>query len=153
MSAEQKIHSLGLQLPPPAQPAGNYVPYKRTGNLLLLSGVGPHRADGTFMTGVVGGDLSVEEGYNAARQCGLVLLANMRAALGSLDAVAQVVKVLGMVRCAQDFGKQPEVINGCTDLFVEIFGNAGRPSRSAVGMISLPRGIAVEVEAMVEIRA
>ncbi|MFV0281636.1 MAG: RidA family protein, partial [Rhodoblastus sp.] len=77
MSAEQKIHSLGLQLPPPAQPAGNYVPYKRTGNLLLLSGVGPHRADGTFMTGVVGGDLSVEEGYNAARQCGLVLLANM----------------------------------------------------------------------------
>ncbi|MCB1542435.1 MAG: RidA family protein [Rhodoblastus sp.] len=152
MSAEKKIAELGLHLPPPAQPAGNYVPFKRTGNLLLLSGVGPHKADGSFTTGVVGGELSVEEGYNAARQCGLVLLANMRAALGSLDNVAEVVKVLGMVRCTPDFGKQPEVINGCTDLFVEVFGDAGRPSRSAVGMYALPRGIAVEIEAMVEVR-
>ena len=153
MSAEQNIQRLGLTLPPPATPAGNYVPYKRTGNLLLLSGVGPHKADGTFIAGVVGSDLSVEEGYNAARQCGLVLLANMRAALGSLDHVASVVKVLGMVRCGADFGKQPEVINGCTDLFVEVFGDAGRPSRSAVGMYALPRGIAVEIEAMVEVKA
>ena len=153
MSAEKKIAELGLTLPPPARPAGNYVPFKRTGNLLLLSGVGPHKADGTFVSGIVGADLSVEEGYNAARQCGLVLLANMRAALGSLDHVAEVVKVLGMVRCMQDFGKQPEVINGCTDLFVEVFGEAGRPSRSAVGMFALPRGIAVEIEAMVEVKA
>lgn len=153
MGAEQNIRTRGIVLPPPAQPAGNYVPFKRTGNLLLLSGVGPHKADGTFTTGIVGADLSVEEGYNAARQCGLVLLANMRAALGSLDHVAEVVKVLGMVRCTQDFGKQPEVINGCTDLFVEVFGDAGRPSRSAVGMFALPRGIAVEIEAMVEVKA
>ncbi len=153
MSAEKNIERSGLILPPPAQPAGNYVPFKRAGNLLLLSGVGPHKGDGTFISGVVGVDLSVEEGYNAARQCGLVLLANMRAALGSLDHVAEVVKVLGMVRCAPDFGKQPEVVNGCTDLFVEVFGDAGRPSRSAVGMYALPRGIAVEVEAMVEVKA
>lgn len=94
MSAEKRIVELGLELPPPARPAGNYVPFKRTGNLLLLSGVGPHKPDGTFIAGIVGGDLSVEEGYNAARQCGLVLLAHMRAALGSLDQVASVVKVL-----------------------------------------------------------
>ncbi|HMN71855.1 MAG TPA: RidA family protein [Rhodoblastus sp.] len=153
MSAEQNIVALGLKLPPPAQPAGNYVAFKRTGNLLLLSGVGPHKADGTFVSGIVGADLSVEEGYNAARQCGLVLIANMRAALGSLDHVASVVKVLGMVRCGPDFGRQPEVINGCTDLFVDVFGDAGRPSRSAVGMMALPRGIAVEIEAMVEVKA
>lgn len=153
MNAEKKIVELGLRLPPPAAPAGNYVPSMRVGDLLFLSGVGPHKPDGTFTTGIVGSDLSIEEGYNAARQCGLVLLANMRAALGSLDHVAEVVKVLGMVRCMQDFGKQPEVINGCTDLFVEVFGDAGRPSRSAVGMFALPRGIAVEIEAMVEVKA
>ncbi len=136
MSAEKRIVELGLELPPPARPAGNYVPFKRTGNLLLLSGVGPHKPDGTFIAGIVGGDLSVEEGYNAARQCGLVLLAHMRAALGSLDQVASVVKVLGMVHCGPDFGKQPEVINGCTDLFVDVFGDAGRPSRSPFGMIA-----------------
>ena len=153
MSAEAKLKALGLTLPPAPPAAGNYVPFLRVGDLVFLSGVGPHKADGSFTTGIVGTDLSVEEGYNAARACGLVLLANMRAALGSLDNVAEVVKVLGMVRCAQDFGKQPEVINGCTDLFVEVFGEAGRPSRSAVGMYALPRGIAVEIEAMVEVRA
>jgi len=149
MTPEQKLESLGLRLPPPMAPAGNYVPWKKAGGLLYLSGVGPHTPEG-FLTGVVGGDLSVEQGYNAARACGLVLLSHMRAALGSLDHVAEVVKVFGMVRCAADFGKQPEVINGCTDLFVELFGDAGRPARSAVGMIALPRGIAVEIEAIVQ---
>lgn len=148
MTPERKLESLGLKLPPPMAPAGNYVPWKKAGGLLYLSGVGPHTPEG-FLTGIVGGDLSVEQGYNAARACGLVLLSHMRAALGSLDNVAEVVKVLGMVRCAPDFGKQPEVINGCTDLFVDVFGDAGRPARSAVGMIALPRGIAVEIEAIV----
>lgn len=149
MSAEKKLTQLGLHLPPPASPAGNYVPWKKAGGLLYLSGVGPHTPDG-YTTGIVGADLSVEQGYNAARACGLVLLAHMRAALGSLDNVGEVVKVFGMVRCAPDFGKQPEVINGCTDLFVEVFGEAGRPARSAVGMIALPRGIAVEIEAIIQ---
>lgn len=152
MSAEANVTQLGLKLPQAAGPAGNYVATQLVGDMLYLSGIGPQKADGGYMTGVVGGDLSVEEGYNAARLCGLVLLANMRSALGSLDRVERVVKVFGMVRCGQDFGKQPEVINGCTDLFVEVFGDAGRPARSAVGMIALPRGIAVEIEAIVQVR-
>ena len=150
MTPEQKLAHLGLTLPPPMAPAGNYVPWKIAGGLLYLSGVGPHTPEG-FVAGIVGGDLSIEQGYNAARACGLVLLSHMRAALGSLDRVGTVVKVFGMVRCAADFGKQPEVINGCTDLFVDVFGDAGRPARSAVGMIALPRGIAVEIEAIVEV--
>jgi enamine deaminase RidA (YjgF/YER057c/UK114 family) len=151
MSAEANLNQLGLTLPAASSPAGNYVSWKQVGDILYLSGVGPHLAGGGYISGVVGGDLSVEEGYNAARACGLVLLANMRAALGSLDRVARVVKVFGMVRCTPDFGKQPEVINGCTDLFVEVFGEDGRPARSAVGMMALPRGIAVEIEAIVEV--
>ena len=153
MNADRKLDELGLALPAASAPAGNYVSWNQVGDILYLSGVGPHLAGGGYIAGVVGGDLSVEEGYNAARACGLVLLANMRAALGSLDRVARVVKVFGMVRCTPEFGKQPEVINGCIDLFVDVFGDAGRPSRSAVGMIALPRGIAVEIEAMVEVRA
>jgi enamine deaminase RidA (YjgF/YER057c/UK114 family) len=152
MSAEQNLERLGIKLPAPMTPAGNYVPWKTAGGLLYLSGIGPHTPEG-FVTGIVGRDLSVEQGYKAARSCGLVLLSHMRAALGSLDRVAGVVKVFGMVRCSADFGQQPEVINGCTDLFVEAFGDAGRPARSAVGMIALPRGIAVEIEAIVEIGA
>ncbi len=151
MSAEDRIGSLGLALPAAAAPAGNYVASARVGDMLYLSGIGPQRPDGAYMTGVVGQDLTVAQGYEAARFCGLVLLANMRAALGSLDRVARVVKVFGMVRCAPGFGEQPEVINGCTDLFVEVFGDAGRPARSAVGMIALPRGIAVEIEAIVQV--
>jgi enamine deaminase RidA (YjgF/YER057c/UK114 family) len=120
--------------------------------LLFLSGVGPRRDDGGSITGTLGADLDVKQGYEAARLCGLNLLANMRRALGSLDKVDTVLKVLGMVRAVPDFGQQPEVINGCTDLFVEMLGDAGRPARSAVGMGSLPRGIAVEIEAVVLVR-
>jgi len=120
--------------------------------LLFLSGVGPRRADGSSITGTLGADVSVAEGYAAARLCGLNLLANMRGALGSLDRVDTVLKVLGMVRGVPDFGEHPEVINGCTDLFVEVFGDNGRPARSAVGMGSLPRGICVEIEAVVLIK-
>lgn len=152
MSAESRLAELGLVLPSPPVPLANYVPWRIGGGLLFLSGVGPRRADGTSITGVLGGDLTVTEGYQAARLCGLNLIANMRSALGSLDRVDTILKVLGMVRGVPDFGDQPEVINGCTDLFVEVFGDAGRPARSAVGMGSLPRGIAVEIEAVVLLR-
>lgn len=152
MSAERRLAELGLELPSPPTPLANYVPWRIGGGLLFLSGVGPRRADGTSITGVLGGDLTVAEGYQAARLCGLNLIANMRSALGSLDRVDTILKVLGMVRGVPDFGEQPEVINGCTDLFVEVFGDAGRPARSAVGMGSLPRGIAVEIEAVVLLR-
>jgi enamine deaminase RidA (YjgF/YER057c/UK114 family) len=152
MSAEARLAQLGIVLPNPPAPLANYVPWRIGGGLLFLSGVGPRREDGSSITGVLGGDLSVEQGYAAARLCGLNLLANMRRALGSLDRVDTVLKVLGMVRGVPDFGHQPEVINGCTDLFVEVLGDAGRPARSAVGMGSLPRGIAVEIEAVVLIK-
>ena len=151
MSAEEKLKQMGIALPV-AVPAGSYAPSQIAGDLLHLSGVGPQKPGGGFMTGIVGADLSMEEGYNAARLCGLVLLGNIRAALGSLDRVERIVKVFGMVRCTQDFGRQPEVINGCTDLFIDIFGEAGRPARSAVGLYALPRGIAVEIEAIVQFR-
>ena len=149
MSAEARVKELGLQLPPPPQPIGNYVPYRIGGGLLFLSGVGPRSADGSNVTGKVGGAVTVEQGYQAARLCGLNLLANMKAALGSLDRVDTILKVLGMVNGVPDFADQPKVINGCTDLFVQVLGEAGRPARSAVGMGSLPRNISVEVEAIV----
>lgn len=152
MSAEARLAELGLELPNPPVPLANYVPWRIGGGLLFLSGVGPRRADGSSITGVLGAGMSVEEGYAAARLCGLNLLTNMRAALGSLDRVDTILKVLGMVRGTLDFGGHPEVINGCTDLFVELFGDNGRPARSAVGMGSLPRGIAVEIEAVVLIK-
>ena len=152
MSAEARVKELGLQLPPPPQPIGNYVPYRIGGGLLFLSGVGPRSADGSNVTGKVGGAVTVEQGYQAARLCGLNLLANMKAALGSLDRVDTILKVLGMVNGVPDFTEQPKVINGCTDLFVEVFGDAGRPARSAVGMGSLPGNISVEIEAIVSIK-
>ncbi|PWS34643.1 hypothetical protein DFH01_24245 [Falsiroseomonas bella] len=152
MSAEKRLAELGISLPSAPAPLANYVPWRIGGGLLFLSGVGPRRADGSNIIGVLGADLDVKAGYEGARLCGLNLLANMRAALGSLDRVDTILKVLGMVRGTPEFGEQPEVINGCTDLFVEVFGDAGRPARSAVGMGSLPRGIAVEIEAVVLIR-
>jgi enamine deaminase RidA (YjgF/YER057c/UK114 family) len=152
VSAEKRLAELGIELPSAPTPMGNYVPWRIGGGLLFLSGVGPRRADGSSITGVLGEDLDVKAGYEAARLCGLNLLANMRSALGTLDRVDTILKVLGMVRGKLDFGHQPEVINGCTDLFVEVLGEPGRPARSAVGMGSLPRGIAVEIEAVVLIR-
>lgn len=152
MSAEQKLKSLNLALPPAPQPIGNYVPYRIGGGLLFLSGVGPRRHDGGIETGKVGAGVTVAQGYDHARLCGLNLLVNMRAALGSLDRVDTILKVLGMVNGTPEFMEQPKVIDGCTDLFVEIFGDNGRPARSAVGMGSLPRNITVEIEAVVLIK-
>jgi enamine deaminase RidA (YjgF/YER057c/UK114 family) len=152
MSADQRLADLGLTLPSAPKPIGNYVAFRLAGNLLFLSGVGPRRPDETMITGKVGADLTVAQGYEAAKLCGLNLLVNIIAAVGTLERVDTVLKVLGMVNAVPDFGQQPEVINGCTDLFVQVLGEGGRPARSAVGMGSLPRGIAVEVEAVVLVK-
>jgi enamine deaminase RidA (YjgF/YER057c/UK114 family) len=152
MTADQRLVELGLTLPSPQKPQGNYVPFRLAGSLLFLAGVGPQRPDGSMMTGKVGAEVNVEQAYEAAKLCGLNLLANMMAAVGTLERVDTVLKVLGMVNAVPDFTQQPEVINGCTDLFVQVFGDAGRPARSAVGMGSLPRGISVEVEAIVLVK-
>ncbi len=148
---EQRLAELGLELPPAPNPVGSYVTFVRTGNLGYTSGHGPGRADGSNITGKVGADLTIEEGTEAARVVGLNLLATLRSQLGSLDKVTRVVKVLGMVNCPPDFEAQPQVINGCSNLFVDIFGDAGRHARSAVGMGSLPMNISVEIEVVVEI--
>jgi enamine deaminase RidA (YjgF/YER057c/UK114 family) len=152
MSATENLRKLGLTLPPPPAPIGNYVPFRLAGNLLFLSGVGPRRHDGGSITGKVGDRLSIEQAYQAAELCGLNLLTNMVSALGSLDRVDTILKVLGMVNAIPSFERHPEVINGCTDLFVKVFGDNGRPARSAVGMGSLPRDISVEVEAIVLVK-
>lgn len=148
MSAEAKIQELGIELPPVPAPAGNYVHAVQTGNLLYLAGKGPIDSNAK---GKVGTDVSVEDAYEHARQVGLTLIAVMKQELGSLDRVTRIVKVLGMVNGAPDFGQQPQVINGCSDLFVEVFGDAGRHARSAVGMGSLPNQITVEIEVIVEV--
>ena len=151
MKVEQKLADLGLALPPVGPPAGNYLPAARTGNLVFLAGHGPVRADGSFITGRLGDGLSVEQGYEAARATGLALLGSLKSEIGDLDRIRRIVKVFGMVRCTPDFGEQPAVINGASDLFVELFGDAGRHARSAVGMTALPMGIAVEIEMVVEV--
>ena len=154
MSAETRIKELGITLPQPSKPLGNYVPGVRVGNLLFLSGHGPIRGDGqATVRGKVGRDLSVEDGYKAAREVGVNLLGSARTLLGSLDKVKRVVKVLGMVSSAEGFGEQPKVINGFSDLMVEVFGENGRHARSAVGMAELPSGIPVEIEMILEVRA
>ena len=154
MSVAERLQQLGITLPTPGQPLGNYVHAKRVGNLLYLSGKGPLYPDGKMPRGKIGADMTLEEGYRHARQVGLVLIAAMRDALGGdLDRVTDIVKVLGMVNAAPDFGDHPKVINGCSDLFVEVFGECGRHARSAVGVAALPLDAPVEVELVVEITA
>jgi enamine deaminase RidA (YjgF/YER057c/UK114 family) len=153
MGAEAQLKAKNLTLPTVATPMGNYVTAVRTGNLLYLAGHGPIRSDGKkAMSGKVGKDLTVEQGYAVAREVGLNLLASTRQHLGSLDKVKRVVKVLGMVNCAEGFGDQPKVINGFSDLMVEVFGEAiGKHARSAVGMAALPNNIPVEIEMILEV--
>lgn len=151
MSADAKLAELGLELPPAPKPAGVYSPMVQTGNLIYLSGHGPLLSDGTLTSGKVGGDLSEEEGKAAAKQTGLALLATIKDQLGSLDKVKRIVKVLGMVNATPDFTEHPSVINGCSELFVELWGEDGRAARSAVGMGSLPGNIAVEIEVIAEL--
>ena len=151
MSAEKRVKELGLELPPTMKAVGNYVGGVRTGNLLFMSGCGPRLKDGTAITGKLGKTLTIEQGYAAARHVGLNMLVNIRAELGSLDKVKRVVKVLGMVNADPAFNDTPKVMNGFSDLFVEVFGEAGRGARSAVGMVTLPSQIAVEVEMVLEV--
>jgi enamine deaminase RidA (YjgF/YER057c/UK114 family) len=151
MGAEQKIVELGLIVPPAQKAFGNYVGGVRTGNLLFMGGCGPRQADGTAITGKLGKTLTTEQGYEAARLVGMNMLGNIRAELGSLDKVKRVVKVLGMVNADPEFTETPKVINGFSDLFVQVFGDAGRGARSAVGMVMLPFQIAVEIEMVLEV--
>lgn len=146
-----RLEELGIELPRASPPVANYINAVRTGNLIFLSGKGPLRPDGTLIKGKIGTDLTVEEGYEAARLTGLNLLAALQRELGSLDHVRQIVKVLGMVNAGPTFEEHPNVINGFSDLMVEVFGDRGRHARSAVGMGSLPDGIAVEIEMIVEV--
>ncbi len=148
---EEKLKKLGYTLSETTAPVGSYISAYRTGNLVYLAGVGPRREDGSRIVGKLGRDLTVEEGYEAARRCALSSLANLKAAIGDLDKVVHFVKVLGMVNSDPEFTEPPAVINGYSDLMVEVFGERGRHARSAVGMATLPSGIAVEVEAIIEV--
>lgn len=145
MSIESKLAELGITLPDAPAPAANYVPYVISGNMLFVSG------QISALKGRLGDDVSVDQGAEAARGCGLSLLAQAKAALGSLDRVARVVKLGGFVNSTADFTDQPEVINGCSNLMVEVFGDKGRHARAAVSSPALPRGVAVEIEAIFEI--
>ena len=151
MRVEEKLKEMGIDLPIPPTPVANYVPAVRAGNLIFLSGHGPVKSDGSMILGRVGADLNLEEGYQAARQVALALMASLRKEIGDLDRVKRVVKLLGMVNCTDDFTDQPKVINGASDFFVELFGDKGKHARSAVGMNSLPGNIPVEVEMIVEL--
>ena len=151
MSVEQRLKELGLELPAVSAPVATYVNAARTGNLLFLSGKIPLTADGKMLKGKVGADVTTEEAAGHARLVGLHLIAVLKAELGSLDKVRRVVKLLGMVNSAPDYGDQPKVVNGCSDLFVEVFGDKGRHARSAIGVGSLPNGVTVEIEAIVEV--
>jgi len=151
MTSYDRLKELGLELPTPATPIANYVPFVLVNGFLYLSGQGPRRADGSLCTGKVGADVSVEEAYQHAQLTGLNLLAVAHLALGDLARVRHVVKVLGMVNAIPTFGDHPKVINGCSDLFVNVLGDAGRHARSAVGMGSLPGNISVEIEAILQV--
>jgi enamine deaminase RidA (YjgF/YER057c/UK114 family) len=152
MSAEARLKELGIVLPGLRKPVANYLPYRIAGNILYLAGQGPLDEHGKQMTGKVGRDIDIEEGYRRARRVGLGLLAAMRDALGSLDRVDYIVKLLGMVNAVPDFNDSPKVINGCSDLLVEVFGDAGRHARSAVGNVMLPNQISVEIEGIVAVK-
>ncbi|MEP7266896.1 MAG: RidA family protein [Saprospiraceae bacterium] len=152
ISPEVKLKELGIEIPKAGAPVANYVNAVRTGNLVYSSGKGPNRPDGSLVTGKVGTDITVEEGYEAAKLCAIQCLAAIKDEIGDLSKVKRVIKVLGMVNCAADFTKQPQVINGCSDLLVKAFGDRGKHARSAVGMGSLPSNIAVEIEMIVEVQ-
>ena len=149
---DKKLEELGITLPQPDSPIANYVPAVRTGNLLFLAGAGPAPgSDGAVPRGKLGDDVSIDEGYQAARSVGLIQLARLKVALGDLDRIKQFVKLLTMVNSTAGFTEQPAVANGCSDLLVEVFGDKGRHARSAVGMSNLPGSIPVEIEMIVEV--
>ena len=154
MSAEESLAKLGLELPPAPKPVGLYKPALQIGSLVYLSGHGPLNSDGTLILGRLGEDMQLEDGQAAARQTGLAMLATLKAHLGSLDQIQRVVKLLGLVRCTSDFDQQPQVINGCSQLLADVFGDdAGIGTRSALGTNALPGAIAVEIEGIFEVRS
>jgi enamine deaminase RidA (YjgF/YER057c/UK114 family) len=151
-SPETRLKEMGISLSAPSAPVANYVKYVRTGNLIFLSGHGPEdKTKGGYITGKVGKELGIEEGYAAARLTGISLLSTLKAAVGDLSKVKRIVKVLGMVNGTENFTDQPKVINGFSDLMVAVFGDVGKHARSAVGMASLPMNMAVEIEMVVEV--
>ena len=151
MNIENRIKELGLEIPDVVAPMANYVTVQRTGNLLFFSGAGPMKDGKPLYVGRVGAELSIEEGYAAAREVALVLLAAMKRYIQDLDKVVQIVKLLAFVRCTEDFGDQPAVVNGASDLFVAVFGDKGRHARSAIGTNALPMCIPVEIEMIVQV--
>jgi enamine deaminase RidA (YjgF/YER057c/UK114 family) len=156
MEVEKKLAEMGLSLPPAPAPVANYVPVVQSGNLLFVSGHGPAEfKDGKFqyIRGKLGHDMTVEEGYAAAKQVTLNILQSIKGAIGDLDKVRRIIKMLGFVNCTEDFPDQPKVINGASDLLVALYGERGRHARSAVGMQQLPFGIAVEIEMVVEVES
>lgn len=151
MSIEATLAEKGITLPAAPAPAANYVPFVQTGNLIFVSGQISSN-EGGLITGKLGENMETEAGAEAARRCGLALIAQLKAAVGDLDRVVRVVKLVGFVNSTPDFTEQPKVINGCSDLMVEVFGDAGRHARAAVSAPSLPLGVAVEIEAIFEVK-
>ncbi len=148
---EEKIKAAGYELPPVTKPIANYVKYVKTGNLIFLSGHGPSAPDGSNITGKLGKDMTIEQGYEAAKITALSLLATLKDAIGDLSKVKRIVKVNGYVNCLPDFTDHPKVINGCSDFLVLVFGDKGKHARAAMGMVALPNNIAVEIEMVVEV--
>ena len=153
MSADTRLVELGIELPPAPKPVGVYKPALIVGDMVYMSGHGPLKSDGTLIQGRVGADMDQQAGYDAAKQTGLAMLATLQSTLGSLDKIDRVVKILGLVRCTDEFDQQPAVINGCSELFKAVFGeDEGVGTRSALGTNALPGGIAVEIEAILKLK-
>lgn len=154
MSADARLAELGIELPPAPKPVGVYKPALIVGDMVYMSGHGPLKSDGTLIKGRVGADMDQQAGYDAAKQTGLAMLATLQSHLGSLDKIERVVKILGLVRCTDEFDQQPAVINGCSELFKAVFGeDEGVGTRSALGTNALPGGIAVEIEAILQLKS
>lgn len=151
MQIEKRLKKLGMQLPDTPKPIANYVPSVKTGNLIFLSGQGPMDEAGNYISGKVGVDFNLDDAYDAARTVGLQLISVLKSEIQDLDKVKRIVKLLGMVNAEGNFKDHPKVINGCSDLLVEVFQDKGKHARSAVGMASLPGNIPVEIEMIVEI--
>ena len=152
MSFEDQLDRLGLTIPNPAKPAGSYKPCLIVDNIAYISGQGPLLEDGTFAKGVIGKDVDIETGQKHAQRCGLAILSALKNEVGDLDKVEQLMKITGFVNCVSDFTQQPSIINGCSDLMKEVFGDKGVHARAAVGVNSLPLGFTVEIEAIFKVR-